>query len=159
MLQKQGIEFYKINRGGDITFHGLGQIVGYPILDLDNFETDIGKYLRLLEEAIIRTLAEYGIVGARSKGETGVWIDLDKAHLARKICALGVRTSKWVTMHGFALNVNTDLRYFDMIIPCGISNKKVASLHRELGVESVNIDEVKKKLLIHFYDLFGATKI
>ena len=130
-LLKKNADFYKINRGGDITFHGPGQIVGYPIFDLDNFFTDIHKYLRLLEEAVILTLNEYGIFCGRSKGETGVWVDAGKKN-ARKICALGVRTSRWVTMHGFALNVNTDLDYFNNIIPCGISNKKVTSIKNEL---------------------------
>ena len=126
-LLKKNADFYKINRGGDITFHGPGQIVGYPIFDLDNFFTDIHKYLRLLEEAVILTLNEYGVFCGRSRGETGVWVDAGKKN-ARKICALGVRTSRWVTMHGFALNVNTDLDYFNNIIPCGISNKKVTSI-------------------------------
>ncbi len=154
-LKEKGATFYKINRGGDITYHGPGQIVGYPILDLENFFTDIHKYLRLLEEMVILTLAEYGIHGTRSKGETGVWIDIDTP-FARKICAMGVRASRWVTMHGFALNVNADLGYFDNIIPCGIKGKAVTSLHVELGVESVALDEVKEKLLKHFKTLFEA---
>ena len=130
-LAKKGASFYKINRGGDITYHGPGQIVGYPIIDLENFFTDIHKYLRSLEEVIIRTLADYGIKGERSEGETGVWLDVGTP-FARKICAMGVRASRWVTMHGFALNVNTDLGYFDNIIPCGIRGKAVTSLNIEL---------------------------
>lgn len=154
-LQKKGATFYKINRGGDITYHGPGQIVGYPILDLENFFTDIHKYLRLLEEMIILTLAEYGIKSERSPGETGVWLDVGTP-FARKICAMGVRASRWVTMHGFALNVNADLGYFDNIIPCGIRGKAVASLNVELGVETVDEAEVKAKLLKHFVVLFEA---
>jgi len=157
-LHQKGATFYKINRGGDITYHGPGQIVGYPILDLDNFFTDIHKYLRFLEEMIIRTLAEYGIDGVRSDGETGVWLDVGTP-FARKICAMGVRASRWVTMHGFALNVNTDLGYFDNIIPCGINDKAVTSLHVELGIKEVNITEVKNKLLKHFKILFEAEMI
>ena len=144
--------FYKINRGGDITYHGPGQIVGYPILDLDNFFTDIHKYLRFLEETIIRTLAEYGLKTERSKGETGVWLDVGTP-FARKICALGVRTSRWVTMHGFALNVNTDLGYFDNIIPCGIKGKAVTSMEAELH-KKVSLEEVQTKILKHFKNLF-----
>ena len=140
-LAIQGIEYYKINRGGDITFHGPGQIVGYPILDLERFYTDIGRYLRNLEEVIIRVLAHYGILGARSAGETGVWIDPDKPGQERKICAMGVRCSRWITMHGFAFNVNTPLHYFEQIIPCGIVNKQVTSLEKELG-HSVPMEEV-----------------
>ncbi|MDT0293984.1 lipoyl(octanoyl) transferase LipB [Mesonia ostreae] len=147
--------FYKINRGGDITYHGPGQIVGYPILDLENFFTDIHKYLRLLEEMVILTLAEYGLKTERSEGETGVWLDVGTP-FARKICALGVRASRWVTMHGFALNVNTNLGYFDHIIPCGIKDKAVTSLHVELGKIEVSEKEVKKKLLKHFSNLFEA---
>ena len=154
-LETKGATFYKINRGGDITYHGPGQIVGYPILDLENFFTDIHKYLRFLEEAIILTLAEYNIIGTRSEGETGVWLGVGTP-FARKICALGVRASRWVTMHGFALNVNADLGYFDNIIPCGIKGKAVTSLNVELGVEKVNEDEVKKKILKHFINLFGS---
>jgi len=152
-LEEKGATFYKINRGGDITYHGPGQIVGYPIFDLDNFFTDIHKYLRFLEEAIILTLAEYGVVGTRSEGETGVWIDVGTP-FARKICALGVRASRWVTMHGFALNVNTDLGYFDHIIPCGIRGKAVASLNNELGVAFVDENEVKNKISNHLKILF-----
>ena len=154
-LQEKGATFYKINRGGDITYHGPGQIVGYPILDLENFFTDIHKYLRLLEETIILTLAEYGLKGTRSEGETGVWLDVGTP-FARKICAMGVRASRWVTMHGFALNVNADLGYFDNIIPCGIRGKGVTSLHVELGKE-VDEEEVKQKILKHFTNLFEAT--
>ncbi|WP_454980898.1 lipoyl(octanoyl) transferase LipB [Capnocytophaga haemolytica] len=155
VLAQKGAKFYKINRGGDITYHGPGQIVGYPILDLDNFFTDIHKYLRYLEETIIRTLAEYGIKGERSAGETGVWIDVGTP-FARKICAMGVRSSRWVTMHSFALNVNTDLGYFDNIIPCGIRGKAVTSLNVELGQAQVDIAEVKQHILRHFAILFGA---
>lgn len=154
-LTEKGATFYKINRGGDITYHGPGQIVGYPILDLDNFFTDIHKYLRFLEEVIILTLAEYGVKTERSEGETGVWLDVGTP-FARKICAMGVRASRWVTMHGFALNVNADLGYFDNIIPCGIQGKAVTSLNVELGVETVDENEVKEKLLKHFKTLFEA---
>ena len=154
-LLDKGATFYKINRGGDITYHGPGQIVGYPILDLENFFTDIHKYLRLLEEVIILTLAEYNIIGVRSEGETGVWIDVGTP-FARKICAMGVRASRWVTMHGFALNVNANLGYFDNIIPCGIKGKAVTSLNVELGVEKVNEEEVKQKILHHFSNLFES---
>jgi lipoyl(octanoyl) transferase len=153
-LKEKEIEFYKTNRGGDITFHGLGQIVGYPILDLENFFTDIHKYLRFLEEIIIKTLAEYGLTATRSKEETGVWLDAETP-FARKICALGVRASRWVTMHGFALNVNTDLTYFEHIVPCGIKGKGVTSLKVELGKE-IYLDEVKEKLVKHFLALFKA---
>lgn len=152
-LKAKGATFYKINRGGDITYHGPGQIVGYPIFDLDNFFTDIHKYLRFLEEAIILTLAEYGLKGMRSEGETGVWLDVGTP-FARKICAMGVRASRWVTMHGFALNVNSDLGYFDNIIPCGIRGKTVASLNVELGVEKIDEEEVKKVILKHMKQLF-----
>ncbi|EZH73819.1 octanoyltransferase [Aquimarina atlantica] len=154
-LKEKEATFYKINRGGDITYHGPGQIVGYPILDLDNFFTDIHKYLRFLEEMVILTLAEYDINATRSEGETGVWIDVGTP-FARKICAMGVRASRWVTMHGFALNINANLGYFDHIIPCGIKDKTVTSLHVELGVDHVDIDEVKAKLLKHFTTLFEA---
>lgn len=154
-LKGKGATFYKINRGGDITYHGPGQIVGYPILDLDNFFTDIHKYLRFLEEMIILTLAEYGLQTERSPGETGVWLDVGTP-FARKICAMGVRASRWVTMHGFALNVNADLGYFDNIIPCGIRGKAVTSLNNELGMDKVNEAEVKEKLLKHFKSLFEA---
>lgn len=154
-LEEKGATFYKINRGGDITYHGPGQIVGYPILDLDNFFTDIHKYLRFLEEVIILTLKEYGLEATRSEGETGVWLDVGTP-FARKICAMGVRASRWVTMHGFALNVNANLGYFDNIIPCGIRGKAVTSLNVELGVKEVNEAEVKEKLLKHFEILFEA---
>lgn len=156
-LAAKGATFYKINRGGDITYHGPGQIVGYPILDLENFFTDIHKYLRLLEEVIILTLAEYNIIGTRSEGETGVWLDVGTP-FARKICAMGVRASRWVTMHGFALNVNADLGYFDNIIPCGIRGKSVTSMHVELGRE-IKEKEVKQKIIKHFSDLFEANII
>ncbi len=149
----KGIQFFKINRGGDITYHGPGQIVGYPILDLERFYTDIGKYLRNIEEVIILTLAEYGIKGQRSIGETGVWIDPDINGRERKICAIGVRCSRWITMHGFAFNVNTDLDYFNYIIPCGIQNKKVTSLQEELGA-FISIDEVKLKIKKNFEKVF-----
>ena len=155
-LAKKGASFYKINRGGDITYHGPGQIVGYPIIDLENFFTDIHKYLRSLEEVIIRTLADYGIKGERSEGETGVWLDVGTP-FARKICAMGVRASRWVTMHGFALNVNTDLGYFDNIIPCGIRGKAVTSLNVELSKEKVDTEEVKTLILKHFEEIFGVT--
>lgn len=152
-LAEKGATFYKVNRGGDITYHGPGQIVGYPILDLDNFFTDIHKYLRFLEEMIILTLDEYGLKAERSPGETGVWLDVGTP-FARKICAMGVRASRWVTMHGFALNVNADLGYFDNMIPCGIRGKAVTSLNVELGKKTVDEAEVKEKLLKHFAQLF-----
>lgn len=151
--KEKGIDFFQTNRGGDVTFHGTGQIVGYPILDLEKFYTDIGLYLRELEEVIILTLAEYGITGGRSSGETGVWIDASLKGKERKICAMGVRCSRWITMHGFALNVNTDLSYFNHIIPCGIQNKKVSSLKEELGRE-VSMEEVKEKLKRNFEKVF-----
>jgi len=158
LLDKQGLAdkqatFYKINRGGDITYHGPGQIVGYPILDLDNFFTDIHLYLRTLEEAVIRTLADYGITSGRYPGYTGVWLDADNDR-ARKICALGVRASRWVTMHGFAFNVNADLAYFGHIVPCGIDDKDVTSMQRELGAPQ-DIEEVKAQLKSHIAALFG----
>ncbi|SDQ04980.1 lipoyl(octanoyl) transferase LipB [Flagellimonas zhangzhouensis] len=155
ILEEKGATFYKINRGGDITYHGPGQIVGYPILDLDNFFTDIHKYLRFLEEMVILTLTEYGLKAERSEGETGVWLDVGTP-FARKICAMGVRASRWVTMHGFALNVNADLGYFDLMIPCGIKGKAVTSLNVELGQKEVDVAEVKEKLLKHFTALFEA---
>lgn len=155
MRTRKGIEFFRTNRGGDITFHGPQQIVGYPILDLEKFETDIGKYLRKIEEVIILTLADYGIKGDRSPGETGVWIDPDVKGKERKICAIGVRTSRWITMHGFAFNVNTDLSYFSFIIPCGISNKQVTSLEKELG-RKVDMDEAKEKVKRNFEKVFGV---
>lgn len=157
-LELNHIEFYDTNRGGDITFHGLQQIVGYPILDLEKFETDIGKYLRKLEEVIIVTLDAYGIKGERSKGETGVWIQPDIPGKERKICAMGVRCSRWVTMHGFALNVNTDLGYFNNIIPCGIQNKQVTSIEKELG-HTVNFEEAKEKLKSNFAKVFDIALV
>lgn len=157
-LAQKGATFYKINRGGDITYHGPGQIVGYPILDLENFFPDIHKYLRLLEEVIILTLAEYNIIGERSEGETGVWLGVGTPFV-RKICAMGVRASRWVTMHGFALNVNADLGYFDNIIPCGIKGKAVTSLNVELGVKKIDENEVKEKILKHFIHQFECTFI
>tara|TARA_B100000795_G_scaffold266740_1_gene250433 strand:+ start:510 stop:1214 length:705 start_codon:yes stop_codon:yes gene_type:complete len=153
-LKEKDATFYKINRGGDITYHGPGQIVGYPILDLENFFTDIHKYLRLLEETIILTIAEYGLLGERSKGETGVWLGMGTP-FARKICALGIRSSRWVTMHGFALNVNVNLGYFDNIIPCGIKGKTVTSMEVELG-KKINQEEVKNKILKNFKKLFDV---
>jgi lipoyl(octanoyl) transferase len=156
-LESKGATFYKINRGGDITYHGPGQVVGYPILDLENFFTDIHKFLRFLEDTIILTLEEYGLKAERSPGETGVWLDVGTP-FARKICAMGVRASRWVTMHGFALNVNADLGYFDNIIPCGIRGKAVTSLNIELGQAEVDEVAVKAKLLKHFLRLFEAVK-
>ncbi|MGE0566747.1 MAG: lipoyl(octanoyl) transferase LipB [Bacteroidia bacterium] len=157
-LNEKKASYYKINRGGDITYHGPGQLVGYPILDLDNFFTDIHKYLRLLEELIITVIAEYGVVGGRIKGESGVWIDADNKLKARKICALGVRCSRWVTMHGWGFNVNSDLNYFNNIIPCGIQDKGVTSLEKEIG-RKVDMDEMKKKLKFHFANIFEAKLI
>ena len=154
-LKARGIDFFRTNRGGDITFHGPQQIVGYPILDLEKFYTDIGKYLRNVEEVIILTLKEYGIEAGRSAGETGVWIDAAIKGKERKICAIGVRSSRWITMHGFALNVNTDLDYFNFIIPCGIQDKQVTSLQKELGRE-VNFEEVKEKVKRNFEKVFNA---
>ncbi|MBK7818836.1 MAG: lipoyl(octanoyl) transferase LipB [Sphingobacteriaceae bacterium] len=154
-LQQKKATYYKINRGGDITYHGPGQLVAYPILDLDNFFTDIHKYLRLLEETIIKTLVEYGIKSGRSKGETGVWLDEQNPLKARKICAFGVRCSRWVTMHGWGFNVNADLSYFNNIIPCGINDKAVTSLNVEIGKE-VNLNEIKEKLKKNFAELFEA---
>ena len=153
-LKEKGATFVKVNRGGDITYHGPGQVVGYPILDLDNLFTDIHLYLRKLEDVIINTIAEYGIKGERSDGETGVWLDVGKPS-TRKICAMGVRTSRWVTMHGFALNVNSNLAYFDYIVPCGIRGKAVASMHAELGKE-VDMEEVKEKIKKHFQIIFNV---
>lgn len=154
--ERRGIGFYKTNRGGDITFHGPGQLVAYPILDLEHFGTDIGKYLRNLEEVIIRTLADYGLTGERSPGETGVWLDPSLPGHERKICAMGVRCSRWITMHGLALNVNTDLNYFSYIVPCGIRQKQVTSLARELG-GAVDEDAVKERVKRHFEEVFGAS--
>lgn len=156
LLKAKGATYYKINRGGDITYHGPGQLVGYPILDLDNFFTDIHKYLRYLEEAIILTLQDYGITAGRIPGLTGVWLDHEEQVNPRKICAMGVKCSRWVTMHGFAFNINTDLSYFNNIVPCGISDKQVTSLAHELGYE-VALAEVEEKLLRHLANLFGAT--
>lgn len=150
----RGIEFFKINRGGDITFHGPQQLVGYPIFDLEQFYTDIGKYLRNLEEVFILTMAEYGLKGDRSPGETGVWLDPDDHTKARKICAMGIRCSRWVTMHGFAFNVNTDLDYFSYIVPCGIENKAVTSLQKEVGY-ALNMEEVKEKVKRNFEKVFN----
>jgi lipoyl(octanoyl) transferase len=152
---EKGIAFYPTNRGGDITFHGPGQLVAYPILDLEKYYTDIGKYLRSLEEVIILTMAEYGLKGERSPGETGVWLDPFEKGRERKICAMGVRCSRWITMHGLAFNVNTDLRYFDAIIPCGIKDKQVTSLQRELGY-SIPLDEVKEKVKRNFEKVFDS---
>lgn len=152
-LNKKGIQYYKINRGGDITYHGPGQLVVYPILDLDNYFTDIHKYLRFLEEAIILTLKEYGIKAGRIDGLTGVWLDHETMKNPRKICAMGVKSSRWVTMHGLAFNVNSDIKYFSHIIPCGIDDKAVTSLNLELGRE-VDINEVSEKLKNHILDLF-----
>ena len=152
-LEENGIQFFRTNRGGDITFHGDQQIVGYPILDLEKFYTDIGKYLRNLEEVIIATLADYGLKGARSAGETGVWLDPDIPGKERKICAMGVRTSRWITMHGFAFNINTDLSYFNNIIPCGIQNKQVTSLEKELG-RKIDFEEAKERVKRNFEKVF-----
>ncbi|MCR5887818.1 lipoyl(octanoyl) transferase LipB [Hymenobacter sp. J193] len=155
-LTAHGATFHRINRGGDITFHGPGQLVGYPILDLDNFFTDIHRYLRVLEEAVIRTLAEYGLSAGRIAGLTGVWLDFEEgAPNPRKICAMGVKCSRWVTMHGFALNVNTDLTYFGYIVPCGITDKAVTSMQRELGRE-ISVTEVENRLLPHLATLLNA---
>ena len=157
-LTQKGIEFFHTNRGGDITFHGPQQVVGYPLLDLEKFYTDIGKYLRNVEEVIIRTIAHYGIKGERSKGETGVWIEPDQPGRERKICAIGVRCSRWITMHGFALNVNTDLRYFDYIIPCGIQNKAVTSIEKEIG-RKADFEEVKNLIRKNFDIVFETASI
>lgn len=152
-MAAQGIDYFKINRGGDITFHGPQQMVGYPILDLEKFYTDIGKYLRNLEEVIIKTIGHFGIIGERSSGETGVWIEPGIKGQERKICAMGVRCSRWITMHGWALNINTDLRYFDNIIPCGIKDKQVTSMEKELGA-TVDFEEIKRILLSKFAEVF-----
>jgi lipoyl(octanoyl) transferase len=157
-MNRRNIQFYRTNRGGDITFHGPGQVVGYPILDLEKFYTDIGRYLRELEEVVILTLAEFGIASGRSTGETGVWIDPGIKGQERKICAMGVRCSRWITMHGFALNVNTDLAYFEHIVPCGIQNKKVASMQTELGHE-VSMEEVKTRLKNNFEKVFQVVMV
>jgi lipoyl(octanoyl) transferase len=157
-LAKRNIGYYPTNRGGDITFHGPGQVVGYPILDLEKYYTDIGKYLRSLEEVIIRVLALYGLKGDRSPGETGVWLDPDNKMKARKICAMGVRCSRWVTMHGFALNVNTNLDYFTMIVPCGIPDKQVTSLEKELG-HTLEMETVKQQIKEKFAEVFESNLI
>lgn len=155
---KKGIEYFHINRGGDITFHGPGQLVGYPILDLERFKTDLGWYLRSLEEVIIKTMADYGLKGERSAGETGVWLDAHIKGKERKICAMGIKCSRWITMHGFAFNVNTDLTYFDHIVPCGIQNKKVTSLAQELG-RMIDFEEVKYRVKKHFEAIFPCKLI
>ncbi|MDX1628760.1 MAG: lipoyl(octanoyl) transferase LipB [Fulvivirga sp.] len=157
-LAQKEATYYKINRGGDITYHGPGQLVGYPILDLDNFFTDIHKYLRLLEESIILTLEEYGIVAGRIKGLTGVWLDHERQQNPRKICALGVKSSRWVTMHGFAFNINTQLDYFGNIVPCGIDDKAVTSLSKELG-KPLDMEEVSQKVLHHLIKLFDMNLV
>ena len=154
-LKNLGIEFFHINRGGDVTYHGLQQIVGYPILDLDKFKTDLGWYLRSLEQVIIDVMAEYGLKGERSDGETGVWLEPNDPFMARKICAMGIKCSRWITMHGFALNVNTDLSHFEFIVPCGIQGKTVTSLEKELG-HKVNYQDVKEKVKKHFQIIFDC---
>ncbi len=156
-LENKGISYFQTNRGGDSTYHGPGQIVGYPIIDLDNFFSDIHLYMRNLEEVIIKTIADYGLKGRRSKGETGVWLEVATADV-RKICAMGVHTSRWVTMHGFALNVNTDLSYYKGIIPCGIKNKGITSLAKELG-KKIDETEVKKKIVKYFSEVFKTAFI
>ncbi|MEI7588439.1 MAG: lipoyl(octanoyl) transferase LipB [Chitinophagia bacterium] len=157
-LENLGIEFFHINRGGDVTYHGLQQIVGYPILDLDKFKTDLGWYLRSLEQVIINVLAEYGLQGERSAGETGVWLQPENPFMARKICAMGIKCSRWITMHGFALNVNTDLSHFELIVPCGIQGKTVTSLEKELG-RKVDYEEVKEKIKKQFQVIFDCDLI
>ena len=157
-LKVLGIEYYHINRGGDITYHGLQQVVGYPIIDLDKFKPDLGWYLRSLEEVIIQVLAEYGLKGERSAGETGVWLDPQDPFVARKICAMGIKCSRWITMHGFALNVNTDLSHFEFIVPCGIQGKTVTSLEKELG-RKVDYEAVKQKIKKHFEAIFDCELI
>ncbi|WP_129020908.1 lipoyl(octanoyl) transferase LipB [Edaphocola flava] len=154
-MQSLGVTFYKTNRGGDITYHGPGQMVAYPVLDLEAFKTDLGWYMRSLEEVVIRTIAEYGITGARLEGATGVWIDADNPAKARKICAMGVRCSRWITIHGLALNMNTDLNFFNFIVPCGITDKGVTSMQKELN-GPVDEAAVKQTFLKHFEDIFGA---
>jgi len=153
-LTDKKASFYKIDRGGDITYHGPGQLVGYPILDLDNFSPDIHQYVAFLEEAIIQTINEYGLNGSRLKGASGVWLDIDIPSKTRKICAVGIRTSRWVTMHGFAFNINSDLSYFDLINPCGFTDKKTTSMQAELK-KSIDMAEVKDKVLKHLVALFG----
>ncbi len=157
-LTNKKATFYKTNRGGDITYHGPGQLVGYPILDLDNFSPDIHQYVAFLEEAIIQTISEYGLSGARLKGASGVWLEPDNPAKARKICAVGIRTSRWVTMHGFAFNINSDLSYFDLINPCGFTDKKATSLQAELN-ETIDMTVVKGKVLTHLAALFGMEVI
>ncbi|MGE7776954.1 lipoyl(octanoyl) transferase LipB [Chitinophaga sp. NPDC101104] len=157
-LAAKGIQYVQTNRGGDITFHGADQIVGYPIIDLERFYTDIGRYLRNLEEVIIRTIGDYGLTGERSSGETGVWLEPGVPGRARKICAMGVRCSRWVTMHGFALNVNTDLSYFNNIIPCGIQDKSVTSMQKETG-RTLPVEEVRARIVHHFAGIFGAEMV
>ena len=152
-LERKGATFHEIGRGGDITYHGPGQIVGYPIIDLDHFFTDIHKYLRFLEEMVIMTLADYGLAAGRIDGLTGVWLDHIEKKNPRKICAFGVKASRWITMHGWALNVNTDLKYFDNIVPCGITDKAVTSMEKELGKE-LDIEKVENTLIKHFEALF-----
>jgi lipoyl(octanoyl) transferase len=152
-LEALGVEYFPINRGGDITYHGPGQLVGYPILDLDQFYTDIGKYMRMLEEAIIRTCADYGLEASRIEGLTGVWVDADQGLKARKIAALGVKCSRWVTMHGFAFNLNTDLDFFNLIVPCGINDRGVTSLAKESGC-AIDEAEAANRLKTHLTDLF-----
>jgi len=154
-LKNLGIEFFHINRGGDVTYHGLQQIVGYPILDLDKFKTDLGWYLRSLEQVIIEVIAEYGLKGERSEGETGVWLEPNDPFMARKICAMGIKCSRWITMHGFALNVNTDLSHFEFIVPCGIQGKTVTSLEKELG-HKVHYEDVKDKVKKYFQLIFDC---
>lgn len=153
---QKGVEYFHINRGGDITFHGPGQLVGYPIFDLDQFKPDLNWYLRSLEEVVILTLAEYGLQGERSKGETGVWLQPDVKGSERKICAMGIRCSRWITMHGFAFNINTNLSFFDYIVPCGIQDKKVASLETELG-QKIEMNEVKEKMKRNFEKVFDIS--
>lgn len=157
-LKDKGIEYFHINRGGDITFHGPEQLVGYPILDLEKFQPDLGWYLRSLEEVIILTMADYGLMGERSKGETGVWLDPMDPLKARKICAMGIKCSRWITMHGFAFNVNTNLDYFGFIVPCGIENKQVTSLAKELG-KTIPMEEVKYRVKKHFEQVFSCQLI
>ena len=157
-MELMGIEFYHTNRAGDITFHGPGQVVAYPILDLERFYSDIGRYLRNLEEVVIRTIAEYGLTGERSPGETGVWLQPQVKGLERKICAMGVRCSRWITMHGLALNVNTNLEYFEHVIPCGIQDKKVTSIEHEIGTK-VPLDKVKESIKRNFEEVFDVTLV
>ena len=157
-LAELGVDYFPINRGGDITYHGPGQLVAYPILDLDQFFTDIHKYLRYLEEGVIRTCADFGVVAGRIDGQTGVWVDIEAGNGARKICAFGVKCSRWVTMHGLAFNIDSDLNFFDLIIPCGISDKGVTSLSKEVG-RTISLEEVKPKLRQHLQDLFQWDEI